>query len=91
MKLTKAQWLKIGTAVFGIASLVCKQYLDHQAFDVTAILHSASFSDLLETAGWGAIISQVIPRFGDVSPAHVEAKVDAKVAEILSTVPPPAL
>lgn len=33
--------------------------------------------------------SQVIKRLDDTSAKHVEAKVDAKVAEILNTVPPP--
>lgn len=89
MKLTKTQLIRGGIALCGVIALVGKQYLDHQGLDLQAILNSTSFSDLLETFGVGAILSQYIPRAGDTAPHKVEQKVDAKVAEIMrSTVPP---
>lgn len=89
MKLTKNQWIRIGIALLGVATLVGKQYLSTGAFDISLILHSTSFGDLMEAAGIGAIFSQIIPRKGDTSEQHVDAKVEAKVAEKLRSSMPP--
>jgi len=90
MKLTKNQYIRAGIALLGITMLVGKQYLDTGTFDISIIMHSTNFGDLLEAVGLGAIFSQYIPRKGDTSEKHVEAKVDAKVAEILRTTVPPS-
>lgn len=88
MNLTKEQWLRIVIALSGICALVAGQLLQGH-FDLMAVIKDANFSNLLEVAGVSTLASQIIKRLGDTSPKHLEAKVEAKVAEKLRSSMPP--
>lgn len=87
-KLTKTQWLRIAIAGCGLMALVLTQIMSGH-FDFIALVNNANFRDLVDAAGFTAIVSQIIPRIGDTAPHKLEQKVEARVQEVVKASVPP--